>query len=61
MCAYEKLREKNIKEGEKAMFESGFFEDLDSYKKKMGLISNNEKKEKILRCIPRNNDAFMYI
>ena len=37
-CFYEKLREKNIKEREDAMRESGFFEDLLKYKKKIGLL-----------------------
>ena len=36
MCEYEKLRENNIKEREKAMAESGYFEDLHNYKKKIG-------------------------
>ena len=37
LCEYEKLREKNIKEREQAMLESGFFEDFNDYKKKIGL------------------------
>ena len=32
-CDYEKIREGNIKEREEAMQESGFFEDLQKYKK----------------------------
>ena len=35
-CAYEKLRDKNIKEREEAMENSGFFEDFENYKKKIG-------------------------
>ena len=35
---YEKIREDNIKEREKAMEESGFYKDLGDYKKKIGLI-----------------------
>ena len=35
---YEKIRENNIKEREKAMVEAGFFEDLDDYKKKIGFV-----------------------
>ena len=38
LVPYEKYREKNIKEREKAMFESGFFDDLISYKKEIGLV-----------------------
>lgn len=37
LCEYEKLRERNIKEREQAMAESGFFEDLLDFKKKIGL------------------------
>ena len=37
-CQYEKIREDNIKEREKAMEESGFYKDLGDYKKKIGLI-----------------------
>ena len=36
MCEYEKLRENNIKEREKAMEEAGYFEDLHNYKRKIG-------------------------
>ena len=36
MCDYEKLRENNIKEREKAMSEVGYFEDLHNYKEKIG-------------------------
>ena len=35
-CAYEKLRDKNIKERKEAMENSGFFEDFENYKKKIG-------------------------
>ena len=38
LCPYEKLRENIIKEREKAMIESGFFEDLLKTKKDMGFI-----------------------
>ena len=37
LCPYEKLRENNIKERLEAMRKCGFFEDLDSYKKDIGL------------------------
>ena len=33
LCDYEILRDKNVREREKAMAESGFFEDLNEYKK----------------------------
>ena len=38
LCEYEKLRNSNIREREKAMAESGFFDDLIDYKKKIGLL-----------------------
>ena len=38
LCPYEKLREGIIKEREKAMLESGFFEDLLKTKRDIGLI-----------------------
>ena len=34
---YEKLRDRNIKEREQAMIDSGFFEDLNAFKKEIGL------------------------
>ena len=37
LCQYERIRENNIKEREKAMADSGFFEDILEYKKKIGL------------------------
>ena len=37
LCAYEKLRESNIREREEAMEKSGFFADLLDYKKNIGL------------------------
>ena len=37
LCEYEKLRERNIKNREQAMEESGFFEDFQKYKKEIGL------------------------
>ena len=37
LCDYEKIREGNIKEREEAMKESGFFEDLQKFKRKIGL------------------------
>ena len=40
LCAYEKLREDIIEEREKAMRESGFFEDLEKTKKEIGLTKN---------------------
>ena len=39
LCPYEKLREDIIKEREKAMVESGFFEDLLKTKRDMGLLN----------------------
>ena len=39
LCEYEKIRENNISEREKAMYDSGFFEDLLSYKKDIGLVN----------------------
>ena len=41
MCEYEKLRERNINERKKAMIEAGFFEDLNSYKHKIGMITTD--------------------
>ena len=38
LCKYEKLRLSNIEEREKAMAESGFFDDMDDYKRKIGLL-----------------------
>ena len=46
LCAYEKYREKNIKEREEAMSESGYFDDLISYKKEIGLV---KKTDNVLR------------
>ena len=40
LCEYEELREKNIKEREEAMAKSGFFDNLTSYKKEIGLVDN---------------------
>jgi hypothetical protein len=40
LCAYEKLREDIIEEREKAMRESGFFEDLRKTKEEIGLTKN---------------------
>ena len=37
LCQYEMIRENNIKEREKAMADSGFFEDMLEYKKKIWL------------------------
>ena len=53
LCEYEKMREKNIKEREEAMAASNFFEDLQDYKKTIGLTqeadSSKTKKEKNLK------------
>ena len=38
LCEYEKLRMRIIKEREQAMAESGFFDDLIDYKKRIGLL-----------------------
>ena len=38
LCAYEKIREDIIKERAKAMLESGYFDDILDYKKKIGLL-----------------------
>ena len=37
LCAYEKLREDNIRERETAMAKCNFFENLNEIKKTMGL------------------------
>ena len=37
LCDYEKLRDRNIKEREQAMIDSGFVEDLNAFKKEIGL------------------------
>ena len=52
LCAYEKLREKNIKEREDAMAESEFFENLKEYKTEIGFIKKYESKK--LRDKPTN-------
>ena len=39
LSEYEKLRISNIKEREEAMFASGFFEDINEYKRKIGFLS----------------------
>ena len=60
LCAYERLRERNISEREKAMADSGFFEDLDSFKSEIGLVKDknavsseltkiSRKKKKVIR------------
>ena len=38
LCEYEKLRMSNIEEREKAMAESGFFDDTNEYKRKIGML-----------------------
>ena len=38
LCEYEKLRENNIREREKAMIEAGFYDDYYKYKKDIGLL-----------------------
>ena len=47
LVPYEKYRENNIKEREKAMFESGFFDDLISYKKEIGLVKKSTESKKM--------------
>ena len=52
MCQYEKLRECRIKEREKAMIESGFFDELMQMKKDFGFVNRVsetklKKKEKL--------------
>ena len=37
LCEYEQMRDRNIKEREQAMIDSGFFEDLNAFKKEIGL------------------------
>ena len=39
LSEYEKLRMSNIKEREEAMFASGFFEDINEYKRKISFLS----------------------
>ena len=51
LCAYEKIREDNIREREEAMAKSGFFETLTAYKKEIGLT---EKEEEIPCSIVEN-------
>ena len=43
LCEYEKIRENIIEEREKAMRESGFFEDLEKTKTEIGLTKNKKK------------------
>ena len=38
LCAYEKIREDIIKERAKAMADSGYFDDILDFKKKIGLL-----------------------
>ena len=45
LCAYEKLREKNIKEREDAMAESEFFENFKEFKIEIGLIKKDKSKK----------------
>ena len=45
LCAYEKLREKNIKEREDAMAESEFFENFNEFKIEIGLIKKDKSKK----------------
>ena len=71
LCEYELLREKNIKEREDVMLKSGFFDDLDCYKKEIRLLKDHVssckdfvvKKErgdrKLNRNIKINNGAQM--
>ena len=47
LCEYEKLREKNIKERENAMADCKFFENLQQYKKEIGLEKKIDKKKDI--------------
>ena len=42
LCEYEKLRARNMKEIEKAMAETNFFENLREYKNEIGLQNNAE-------------------
>ena len=54
LCDYEILRDKNVREREKAMAESGFFEDLNEYKKKIGFsndIQSEIKEKKTNNCV----------
>ena len=46
LCEYEKLRISNIQEREKAMAESGFFDDLNDYKNKIGLVKESVVEDK---------------
>ena len=48
-CAYEKLREVNIREREEAMKESGFFESLTEYKMEIGFSEEKKIKRKPIR------------
>ena len=46
LCPYEKLREEIIKEREKAMADSGFFEDLINTKREIGLLKDTHENDK---------------
>ena len=53
MCEYDKLLETNIKEREEAMEASQFFENLDSYKVKIGI---KKGKNGLEQQTDKNND-----
>ena len=55
LCAYEKIREDIIKEREAAMAECKFFEDLDQFKKDVGLKTDD--KVEALKSKPKKKPA----
>ena len=59
LCAYERLRERNISEREKAMAVSGFFEDLDSFKSEIGLVKDKNADSSELTKISRKKKKVM--
>ena len=51
LCDYEKMRDKNVRERQMAMAQSGFFEDLNEYKNKIGFYNEiqSETKDKKIK------------
>ena len=70
LCAYEIIRDNNIKEREKAMLESGFFKDLNDYKEEIGISKksvlmkesqeeNFEKKKTSMKDKEKNKERML--
>ena len=57
LCPYEKIREDIINEREKAMVDSGFFEDLINTKREIGLLKDTNEKDKdtTIKTITKKN------